>query len=179
MGRFGVNRAFTECEACGHPRMAHFGGGCHCGCTGASVISEFGRPERATDLVDALSAQIQVAKNEQSECWQLINDAAALRRDGRAEEAVSTARRAKECAASPSDEVSAVTVLVAGLCDLWKDEEARQEGEAALRIEASPFLLRALGRAWFLGYAATGVIDFKTRADECFGLADEHDAVLA
>jgi hypothetical protein len=159
--------------------MAHFGGGCYCGCVGVSAAEELDRREQPTDLVAALNAQVRVAKTDRTDCWELITEAAAFRRDGRPEEAASAARRAKEIAASPAETVAAATVLVASLCDLWRDEDARQEGEAALQIEASPFLLRALGRAWFLGYAATGVIDFMTRADECFARADEYDAVPA
>lgn len=37
VGRFGVNRPFAECPSCGHPRMAHLGGKCHCGCPGVSA----------------------------------------------------------------------------------------------------------------------------------------------
>ena len=34
MPRYGENRGQTECPNCGHPKMAHMGGPCHCGCRG-------------------------------------------------------------------------------------------------------------------------------------------------
>jgi len=37
---YGMNREFALCETCGHPRMAHYGGGCHCGCSRARSVLE-------------------------------------------------------------------------------------------------------------------------------------------
>ena len=180
MVRFGVNRAFAECGVCGHPRMAHFVGGCYCGCAGeAPAEDRFSDASAANDIVSVLHARAS-AQTRADDVWELVNEAARLRTLGQAEEALEVLRRANEAATSPREQIAAATVNVAALCDLWRDEEARRVGESALEIDDSdPYLLRALGRAWFLGYAATGVDSFRVRADEYFERADEIDALSA
>lgn len=184
MGRFGVNREFAECGDCGHPRMAHFGGGCYCGCAGAFATAEPNPTNPSAsmqppDVVDALQARVSAVKCDGRDPWELLTEAARLREAGRPEEALAVARRAVELADTPAEQTAGATVVTASLCDLWRDEEARCEGEAALKIESSPYLLRAVGRAWHLGFAATGVEEFRSRAHECFRAADEIEAVAA
>lgn len=65
------------------------------------------------------------------------------------------------------------------LCDLWRDEEARREGEAALQKDKSPYLLRAVARAWCLGFTATGIDEFRARGHAYFQHADELETVTA
>jgi hypothetical protein len=36
MAKYGQNREFALCDSCGHPKMAHLGGPCHCGCRGTA-----------------------------------------------------------------------------------------------------------------------------------------------
>jgi hypothetical protein len=38
--RQGANREQSLCAACGHPSMAHLGGGCYCGCPRATRLPE-------------------------------------------------------------------------------------------------------------------------------------------
>jgi uncharacterized Zn finger protein (UPF0148 family) len=51
-----VNRRFTECPACGHPTMLHYGGPCYCGCAGTAV-------REVADEVDVPSAEPAVPPN--------------------------------------------------------------------------------------------------------------------
>lgn len=181
MGRFGVNREFAECDRCGHPRMARFGGGCYCGCTGSRAAHQASTSvaTESDDVVAALQAQVAAANCGQRGARELVTAAARLRGLDHADEALATAKRAKEAAATPAEETAAATLVVACLCDLWGDEEARREGESALQNGSSPFLLRALARAWFLGFVATGTDDFRSQAHEYFRRADELEAVAA
>lgn len=165
---YGINRAFVECGTCGHPQMAHSGGGCYCGCHGSA--RDDGRD--SDELVETLTARVVSARRPSSSAWELVSQSAALRRQGQAEEAVETAREAREVAETLEEETAAASVEVAALCDLWQDEDARQVGEAALRHHGSPYLLTALGRAWWLGFVATRIEDFRVRAEECFSLAE-------
>jgi hypothetical protein len=128
------------------------------------------------DMVGALFARVSTA-NEGGDAWDLIRESARLRALGSAEEALATARVAVEVSSTPSEKTAGTTLVVATLCDLWRDEEARREGEAALKLDSSPYLLRALGRAWFLGFAATGVESFRSTAHDRFRVADELEAV--
>ena len=172
---YGVNRAFADCHTCGHPRMAHFGGGCYCGCGGSAPIAE----HDSGDLVETLIARVTSFRRPGStRAWELVSEASGLRRQGRAEQAVDAARAARDAAESLAEETAAASVEVAALCDLWRDEEARNVGEAALRRDGSPYLLNALGRAWWLGFIAThGIEDFRARAEECFSLAEAWSGV--
>ena len=36
---YGTNRRQVNCGSCGHPVMAHIGGGCHCGCGRAASFT--------------------------------------------------------------------------------------------------------------------------------------------
>jgi hypothetical protein len=36
----GENRELSTCADCGHPRMAHLGGACYCGCPRATAVAE-------------------------------------------------------------------------------------------------------------------------------------------
>jgi hypothetical protein len=171
--KYAVNRAFSECDTCGHPRMAHFGGGCYCGCSGSVTIAEHDRG----DLVETLTARVASFDRSSSSTWELVSEAAGLRRQGNPGQAVEVARAARDAAESLDEETVAATVEVAALCDLRRDEEARTVGEAALRRHTSPFLLNALGRAWWLGFVATrGIEEFRTRAEECFSSAASWNA---
>lgn len=165
---YGVNRPFADCGACGHPRMAHVGGGCYCGCRGSvpPVGHDLGT------LVEVLTDRVSGVRRPGSGAWELVSEASGLRQQGEAEQAVEVSRAARVAAESLEQETAAASVEVAALCDLWRDEEARTVGEAALRRDGSPYLLNALGRAWWLGFVAThGVEDFRVRANECFSLA--------
>lgn len=157
--------------------MAHFGGGCHCGCDLVAPVPEPG----PGDLAEALSARAtDLRRGASSRAWELVSEAADLRRKGQAEQAVKAARSARDGAESVEEETAAASVEVAALCDLWRDEDARETGEAALLRQQSPYLLNALGRAWWLGYVAThGIEDFRSRAEECFSLAEAESRVSA
>ena len=154
--------------------MAHFGGGCHCGCDGLVPRAE----HDPVDLVETLTARVSGFRRPGStRAWELVSQASDLRRQGEAEQAVEAARAARDAAESLEEETAAASVEIAGLCDLWRDEEARKVGEAALRRHASPYLLNALGRAWWLGFVATRIEDFRARAEECFRLAEAWSGV--
>lgn len=182
MARFGVNREFAECDRCGHPQMAHFGGGCYCGCARAAAA---GQPvsrvaAEPDDLVATLHDEAAAAATRpHGDWWGLVAESARLRSLGRADEARATARTAQDVAATAAERAAATTMVVASLCDLWRDEEARREGESALAFDQTSYLLRALARAWFLGFAATGVEEFRSRAHDLFRRADELEAVAA
>jgi hypothetical protein len=185
MGRFGANREFTVCDGCGHPRMAHYGGGCYCGCTlatsaGSELLRSGGSPaSEPADLAGALHARVEAARRGTGRAWALIEEVAQLRREERADEALRLAGLAQDAAETIHEKTAAATVAVAALCDLWRDEEARHLGEDALRQDASPYLARALARAWMLGFVATGLEEFRVRAHERFRSADEAERVVA
>ena len=185
MARFGANREFSLCDGCGHPRMAHYGGGCYCGCTlatsaGGELLRSGGSSgSEPADLAGALHARVEEARRGTSRVWELVEEVARLRREGRADEALRRASLAQDGAETIHEKTAAATVAVATLCDLWRDEEARQLGEDALRHDASPYLSRALARAWMLGFVATGLQEFRVRAHERFRGADEAERVVA
>jgi hypothetical protein len=166
---YGINRQFSECGACGHPTMAHFGGGCSCGCrAGAEVRAPLG-----DDLFEALRQRVSGSHSPSSPAWERAAQASACRREGQPERAVNLAREGKALADTVEEETALSCVEVAALCDLSRDEEARRVGESALSRQGSPYLLRALGRAWWLGFTAThGLEEFRLGAEECFQLAE-------
>jgi len=134
------------------------------------------------DLVEALIAHARSAARAHSgddRAGALISLSATLRGAGRSSDALDTTREARALADDVRLTVMAMTCEVAILCDQGQDEEARRIGESALELLSTPYLLKALGRAWMQGFRATGLEDFRDRADECFAQAEAGSATAA
>lgn len=134
------------------------------------------------DLVATLTANVRVAAqgaDADKRAWALIFLGATLRREGQAEEAFQVLREAQVLTDDEDIRRAATTCAMAVNCDLHHDEEARRLGLEALKIGTHPFLLRALARAWMMGYRATGVIEFKEEADRCFANAEAPAALVS
>lgn len=134
------------------------------------------------DLVGALVAHARSAARGHSgddRAAALISLAATLRSAGRSSDALETAQEARALTDDVRIRVISMTCEVAILCDQRRDEEARRLGESALELLSTPFLLRALGRAWMQGFHATGLEDFRDQADEYFVLAEARSVATA
>lgn len=67
---YGKNRELSTCADCGHPTMAHLGGGCYCGCPRATKIAEpvvGDHPAPVHQLMDFMHGRLS-----KSECDRLI-----------------------------------------------------------------------------------------------------------
>jgi hypothetical protein len=134
------------------------------------------------DLVGTLTAKVRVAaqgEDADDRSWALIVLGATLRKDARAEEALEVLREAHALTDDEEIRRAAITCAMAVYCDLDEDEEARRIGLEAQKIGTDPFLLRVLGRAWKMGYRATGLIEFDEEGDRCFALAESPAALAA
>ena len=123
------------------------------------------------DLAGALIAHARSAARGDSKsdrACALVSLGATLRYAGRLNEALDVLRDARSMTASVNVQVAAMTCEIAILCDQGKDEDARRVGESALELAEGPFLLNALGRAWMEGFRATGIVDFRERAEDYF-----------
>lgn len=134
------------------------------------------------DLVGTLTANVRVAaqgEGASNRAWALIFLGATLRKEARAEEALDVLREAYALTDDEEVRRAATTCAMAVHCDLDNDEEARRIGLEALEFGTDPFLLRALGRAWKMGYRATGLIEFDEEGDRCFALAESPTALAS
>jgi hypothetical protein len=58
---YGVNRRLALCPACGHPAMAHQGGGCYCGCASPRTAApKQGGVRQTPRLSDSIGASTVV-----------------------------------------------------------------------------------------------------------------------
>jgi hypothetical protein len=64
----GKNREFADCARCGHPRMAHMGGSCHCGCRGGVPKTATSASTKAERREVELKTMARRAKS-QSPAW--------------------------------------------------------------------------------------------------------------
>lgn len=127
------------------------------------------------DLVGALVAYARAAARGTSardRAGALVSLGATLRKAGRWSEAIDVLREARSLTDDVKVQVAAMTCEVAIRCDQGEDEEARRIGESARELASTPFLLKALGRAWMDGFRATGILEFRDRALQCFELAE-------
>ena len=71
--RQGINREQSLCADCGHPSMAHVGGGCYCGCARATRLPEVGHIESdapVNQLIDFMHEHL--TKSERDRLIELI-----------------------------------------------------------------------------------------------------------
>lgn len=112
---------------------------------------------------------VALAETASERAAALASLAGTLRRLERPEHALTVARASERVAPNPTAKVVALTCVCAALCDLHRDEEDRAVGELGRTLmPQEPKLLNALGRAYVLGFQATGLIEFRDAAEECF-----------
>jgi hypothetical protein len=178
MAPYGQNRELALCDLCGHPKMAHFGGACHCGCTGARTLGGNGSTPKAvglpasdetstaevqmrptTALVDDLVERVRSAvfsSTAHRRGWDGVRAAALLRRQGEHERALQLLDDVVARFEYPDIVSAAYACAVAVHCDRGDPATGIKVGRSAWIEEPSPGLGNALARAYWEEFERTG-----------------------